>query len=350
MTKKPTPLGLGMNRLRLATTLAATLLVSASACTSAKHAPMIPASQLEADAKNAPPSTPADQPTPATTTTEPPVAAPPAVVMGPISVTAAQPEKVAVKVLDAGAKSGRRALTFNVKAGDKQKVNYVLNAAFSAPGGEVTTFPTTVFSGETEIRAVTGKNINYRFVSTSVDVRTTPNQVKAAETLRQQMQVLKGLVINGTVDTTGLMGPTEYSLPNAPEAARNVLQEMLAMFPIWMLVPSAPMGNGATWQVTRPFTTNGISLTVTYDCKLALVGGKTKITATAKVTAPSQDLGQGATMTDVTGSGTFVVDFDNTRLYGKQAANFEPSFTLKQDSQSAQVGMSFAPEFELPTP
>jgi hypothetical protein len=339
-----------MNRLRLATTLAAALVVSASACTSAKHAPMIPASQLEADAKNAPPIDPADKPTTPTTVATKPATEPPPVTMGPISVTTESPEKVAVKVLDAGAKAGRRDLTFKVKAGDKQKVNYVLNAAFSAPGGDVTTFPTTVFAGETEIRAVTGKDISYRFVSTSVDVRAKPDQAAAAKDLRQQMQVLKGLVINGTVDTTGLMGRTEYSLPNAPDAARNVLQEMLAMFPIWMLVPSAPMGNGATWQVTRPFNTNGISLTVTYNCKLALAAGSAKITATAKVTAPSQDLGQGATMTDVTGTGTFAVDFDNTRLYGNQTAKLDPSFTLKQDSQSAQVGMSFAPEFELPTP
>lgn len=338
-----------MNRLRLATILAASLFVSASACTSAKHAPMIPASQLEADAKNAQPTNPDGKPTPPTTKPDPAVAEPPPVVMGPISVTVAQPEKVAVKVLDAGAKTGRRDLTFKVKAGDKQKVNYVLNAAFSAPGGEVTTFPTTVFTGESEIRAVTGKSISYRFVASSVDVRTTPNQAAAAKDLRQQMQVLKGLTINGTVDTTGLMGPTEYSLPNAPDAARNVLQEMLAMFPMWMLVPSVPMGNGATWQVTRPFTTNGISLTVTYDCKLALVAGNAKITATVKITAPSQDLGQGATMTDVTGTGSFTVDLDNTHLYSKQAAKLDPSFTLKQDGQSAQVGMSFAPEFELPT-
>ncbi len=339
-----------MNRLRLATTLAATLFVSASACTSAKHAPMIPASQLEADAKNAPPHNSNDKPTPATPTAKPVANEPAPVAMGPISVIAAAPAKVALKVLNAGAKTGRRDLSFKVKAGDKQKVNYVLNAAFSAPGGQVTTFPTTVFAGESEIRAVTGTSISYRFVASSVDVRTTPNQAAAAKDLRKQMQVLNGLTINGTVDNTGVMGETEYSLPNAPEAARNVLQEMLAMFPIWMLVPSAPMGNGATWQVTRPFATNGISLTVTYDCKLTLTAGAAKITATAKLTAPSQDLGQGATITDVTGTGSFTVDFDNTRLYSKQAAKLDPSFTLKQDDQSAQVGMSFAPEFELPTP
>lgn len=346
-----------MLRLRAGSFIASTLLCLATACGSAKHAPMIPASQLEADAKNAgsgsgavPPATGTGTTTAAAGSNDKPLMPTdePPPTLGPISVIAPKAAKASVKVLDAGAKTGRRALTFNVKAGTKQKVNYVLNAAFTAPGGQVTTFPTTVFSGETEIRAVTGDVISYRYVSSAVDVRTTPNQVKAADELRKQMQVLKGLTITGTVDKTGLPGETEYALPSAPEGARNVLQEMLAMFPTWMLMPAAPMGNGATWQATRPFVTNGLTLNVTWDCKLALTATTATITAKATVSAPSQELGDGATMSAVTGTGSFTVEFDPTHLYGKSTSTLEPTFTLSQGGQSAQVGMNFAPQFELP--
>jgi hypothetical protein len=344
-----------MKRSRLVVEILVAAAFAAAACSTQKHTPMIPASELGPAAsglsgETATEKTPTTKPETTATTraTTDASQSQPTVELRPISVKAPALANVSIKVTNPGDKSGRRLLAFNVKAGDKQKVSYVINASFTAPGGDVTAFPTTVFAGETEVRSVTGTEVNYRFVASTVDVRVTANQVKSADLLRKQMQVLNGLTITGTVAATGAMGETEYSLSSAPPKAADVLKEMLPMFPTWMLMPTTPVGNGATWQVTRPFATNGVNLSVTHMCKLELTATTAKISATAEVTGANQDLGQGASMSNVKGSGTFSVQFDNKHLYGTQQGSVEPNFTISQDGQTAQVGMMFAPGFELP--
>jgi hypothetical protein len=253
-------------------------------------------------------------------------------------------------VTNAGAAKDKRVLRYasNAKAGDAQSIKYLLNAVFTGPDGTLTSLPTTIFAGEVKIRDVTEGKIRYLFNASEIDARDVLNQNKSAAEMKGRLQVLRGLTIEGVMSPDGQLTQNQIVLPSAPPAAADVIREMLTMMPTPLALPTAPVGNGATWTVTRPFSTNGIELTLVYTCKAAFTSATVAtITATTAVQGKAQQIAADASISAVTGTGSLTLQLDTSKLFGTQQETIAPELTLLQGAATAKISMKFSPGIEV---
>jgi hypothetical protein len=263
-------------------------------------------------------------------------AATPATPAGPIDIAVEAP-KMTVKLVSPG-KGKRTALKVTPKAGAKQQVEIVFDISEhqSAPpelgGDSDSPFPTIVLIGDSEVKAVdpAGKT-NYVTTITSTDVRDGASKLKPdeLEQLKGAIASVQGLTITSSVNANGTPELLKLHVDKPRPEAQKVLEQLLQMgLPTWPLLPAEPIAVGAKWQVTRAIKLLGkVDATYTTDYELSARAGTTAtIKGKTTVSGSDQEIGKGAKLQKLGGSGDIEIALADGALYPKIVSHDETKF------------------------
>ncbi|CAN5689774.1 hypothetical protein BH11MYX3_BH11MYX3_30100 [soil metagenome] len=251
---------------------------------------------------------------------------------GPAEVTVAA-NKVSVKLITPG-KGKREALRYATKVGDKQGVEVLMD--FAAKQTEVgktpedQIIPTIVLAGEAETTALDKDgNASFSLSVRSTDARDVPGAKVQADQFKIVLSSLAGLVISSTLTPTGGSGDVTMRVEKPSDMTGGALELIKMTLPTFPVLPIESIGVGAKWQAT---TTAKLAekLDVTQVTSYELVahkGATWTIKGTTKVVGTDQDLGDGARITGIKGSGTLDATLADGSLYPTTKASLETQFT-----------------------
>ncbi len=310
--------------------LSTLLFLVATACGgSSKQPPLAP---LPAD-KPAEPAPPPAEKAPATDPAPPPQAA------GPLEVTIPS-IKYAVKLVSPG-KGKREPLRYTTKAGSKQQVEVAMDFAAKethtgkSPADQIV--PTIVLVGEAEIKTV-DKDGNAAYVLTvsGTDARANESKIPV-EQFKVVLGSLAGLVISSSLNATGTAGDVSMKIEKPNDMTAGALELVKMTLPQFPVLPTEPVGVGAKWQATtNTKLADKLEVTQVTDYELVAHKGATwTIKGTTKVSGADQDVGEGAKISAIKGSGTSEVTLADGTLYPTSKASLETQFTASDPKEGA---------------
>ncbi len=273
---------------------------------------------------------------------------------GPAEVTVPA-NKVTVKLVAPG-KGKRTALRYTTKAGDKQSIEVAMDFAAKQtetgkpPADQI--IPTIVLAGEAETKSIDKDgNVSYALTVSSTDARDVAGSQLPADKFKIVLGSLAGLVISSTLNPNGAAGDVTMRIDKPSEMTAGALELIKMTLPTFPLLPTEPIGVGAKWQAT---TTAKLAdrLDVTQVTDYELVGHKGTtwtIKGTTKVVGTDQDVGDGAKITGIKGSGTTEATLADGSLYPTTKASLETQFTATNPKEgqlqfALKVGGSVTPK------
>ncbi|MBA3461585.1 MAG: hypothetical protein H0T46_16605 [Deltaproteobacteria bacterium] len=308
--------------------LSIVLFVAAAACGGTKASPTTVPLPPDKPAEPAPqPVAEVKQPP-----QEPPQALPPVEITLPAS-------KVTVKLVSPG-KGKREALRYTTKAGDKQQVELALDFAATqtetgkAPADQIV--PTIVLAGEAETKSIDKDgNAAYALTVSSTDARDVKGSDLPAEKFKIVLSSLAGLVISSSVAKNGAAGDVAMKIEKPNEMTPGALELISMTLPQFPLLPAEPIAVGAKWQATTMAKLAGkLDVTQVTDYELVAHSGKTwTIKGTTKVTGTDQDVGGGAKITSIKGSGTSEATLADGTLYPTTKSSLATQFTASNPKE-----------------
>jgi hypothetical protein len=272
---------------------------------------------------------------------EPPPDPEPVKPAGPVEVTVAA-NKVTVKLVTPG-KGKREALKYKTKAGDKQQVEVAMDFAATQtetgkpPADQIV--PTIVLAGEAETTSIDKDgNAAYALTVSSTDARAVKGSQIPADKFKQVLGSLAGLVITSTLNPNGTAGDVKMRIDQPSDMTAGALELIRMTLPQFPVLPSEPIAVGAKWQATTTAKlADKLDVTQVTDYELVAHKGTTwTIKGTTKVSGTDQDVGDGAKISAIKGSGTTEATLADGALYPTTKASLETAFTAT-DAQNAQV-------------
>jgi len=251
---------------------------------------------------------------------------------GPAEVTVPA-NKVSVKLVTPG-KGKRVAVRYSSKAGDKQQVEVAMDFAAKQtetgkpPADQI--IPTIVLAGETETKSIDKDgNAAYALTVSSTDARDVAGSQVPAEKFKIILGSLAGLVITSTLNPNGSVGDLTMRIDRPTDMTAGALELLRMTFPTFPVLPAEPIAVGAKWQATTTAKlADKLDVTQVTDYELVAHKGTTwTIKGTTKVTGTDQDVGDGAKITAIKGTGTTEATLADGALYPTTKASIETQFT-----------------------
>ncbi len=309
--------------------LSTLLFLAATACGGPSKQPQL--APLPADKPAEPPAPVAEKP--ATPDPTPPPAAGPAEITVPAM-------KTTVKLVSPG-KGKREPLRYTNKAGAKQQVEVAMDFAAKeihtgkSPADQIV--PTIVLAGEAEIKSV-DKDGNAAYVLTvsSTDARANESKIPI-EQFKLVLGSLAGLVISSTINPTGTAGDVNLKIEKPNDMTGGALELLKMTLPQFPVLPTEPIAVGAKWQATTS-TKLADKLDITQITDYELVshkGAVWTIKSTTKVTGTDQDVGEGARISAIKGTGTSEATISDGVLYPQTKSSLETQFTASDPKEGA---------------
>jgi len=262
----------------------------------------------------------------------------------PVDASLAAP-KVTVKLVSPG-KGKRAPLKVTPKAGAKQAIELALDFGQRAEQGtnkEADPILTFVFAGDAEVKDVDKDGAaTYGVVVTDVDARAVGATVSADKlaALKQDLAVLKGLVIGGAIAANGSGSELKLHLDAAGDKGRAALELLQLALPTWPVLPVEPIAVGAKWQVVAVTKMVQTPIEVTHTTEYELVahkGDAWTIKGTTKVTGTDQSFGP-AQVSKIGGTGTIEVAVVDGALYPTMKTTLSTEFVAaKTGEQPAKI-------------
>ena len=309
--------------------LSTLLFLVATACGGPSKQP--PLAPLPAD-KPADPVVPADKPVT-------PAPVPPPQAAGPAEVTVLA-TKTTVKLVSPG-KGKRAPLRYTNKAGDKQQVEVAMDFAAKethtgkSPADQIV--PTIVLAGEAEIKSVDKDgNAAYALTVTSTDVRANESKINLDQ-FKGVISSLTGLVISSTLAPTGTAGDVSLKIEKPSEMTAGALELVKMTLPQFPMLPTEPIAVGAKWQATTSLKlAEKLDITQVTDYELVAHKGTTwTIKGTTKISGTDQDVGEGAKISAIKGTGTSESTIADGVLYPTTKSSLETQFTASDPKEGA---------------
>ncbi len=278
------------------------------------------------------------QPTPPVAATKPAPEPEPPKSAGPVEVTVPA-NKVSVKLVTPG-KGKREALRYTTKAGDKQKVEVAMDFAAKQtetgkpPADQIV--PTIVLAGEAETKSIDAAgNAVYSLTVSSTDARDVAGSQLPAEKFKIVLGSLAGLVISSTLKANGAAGDIILRIEKPTEMSAGALELIKMTLPAFPMLPAEPVGVGAKWQATTSAKlADKLDVTQVTDYELVAHKGTTwTIKGTTKVVGTDQDVGDGAKITGIKGTGTTEATLADGSLYPTTKALLETQFTASNPKE-----------------
>lgn len=258
---------------------------------------------------------------------------------GPAEVTVPA-NKTTVKLVTPG-KGKRAPLRYTSKAGDKQQVEVAMDFAAKethtgkSPADQIV--PTIVLSGVAEIKSV-DKDGNAAYVLTvsGTDARANESKIPV-EQFKIVLGSLAGLVITSTLDPTGTAGDVSLKIEKPNELTAGALELVKMTLPQFPVLPIEPIAVGAKWQATTNLKlADKLDITQVTDYELIAHKGTTwTIKGTTKVSGTDQDVGDGAKITAIKGTGTSESTIVDGGLYPTTKSSLETQFTASDPKEGA---------------
>jgi len=259
------------------------LLVTASAC-GGSHKPTTPPPPLPEDKKTEP--TPvAEAPKPAPAPKDPdPIDVP--LVMG----------KATYKLASAG-KGQKAVLKVGGEKGVKQQLELALDFAGkqTAPpelgGSADEVAPTLVLASDLEVSDADKDGAKFKVTFTGVDARDRQGAKATKDEYKAQFGVLAGVQLSGAVSPTGQLSDVTLHVAKPSGKTMQALELVrISMLPMWPILPTEPIGVGAKWTVSTPYTIAGqIETAQTTDFEvLSHKGAEWKLKGTTKLAGKEQ--------------------------------------------------------------
>jgi len=309
--------------------LSTLLFLVATACGGPSKQP--PLAPLPAD-KPAEPATPPPAAKPAEPAPPPQAAAPAEVTVPAVANT--------VKLVNPG-KGKRAPLRYTNKAGDKQQVEVAMDFAAKeihtgkSPADQIV--PTIVLVGEAEIKTV-DKDGNAAYVLTvnSTDARANESKIPVDQ-FKLVLGSLAGLTISSTLNPTGTAGDVSMKIDKPSDMTAGALELVKMTLPGFPVLPAEPVGVGAKWQATAKLKlADKLDITQVTDYELVAHKGTTwTIKGTTKVSGTDQDVGEGAKITAIKGTGTSETTIADGTLYPTTKSSLETQFTANDPKEGA---------------
>lgn len=286
---------------------------------------------------------PADKPAePATPVAEKPAPKPdptPAAAAGPAEVTVPA-NKTTVKLVSAG-KGKREVLRYTNKVGTKQQVEVAMDFAAKeihtgkSPADQIV--PTIVLAGEAEIKSV-DKDGNAAYVLTvsSTDARANESKIPIDQ-FKIVLGSLAGLVISSTLSPTGTAGDVSLKIEKPNDMTGGALELVKMTLPQFPVLPTEAIAVGAKWQATTNLKlADKLDITQVTVYELVSHKGTTwTIKGTTKISGTDQDVGEGAKITAIKGTGTSESTLADGVLYPQTKSSFETQFTANDPKEGA---------------
>lgn len=308
--------------------LSTLLFLAATACGGPSKQP--PLAPLPADKPAAPAPTPAEKPA----TPDP---APPSQASAPAEVTVPATRTI-VKLVSPG-KGKRAPLRYTNKAGDKQQVEVAMD--FSAkethtgksPADQIV--PTIVLTGEAEIKSVDKDgNAAYALTVNFADARANESKIPVDQ-FKIVLGSLTGLVISSTLNPTGTSGDVSLKIEKPNDMTAGALELVKMTLPQFPVLPTEPIAVGAKWQATTSLKlADKLDITQVTDYELVAHKGTTwTIKGTTKVSGTDQDVGEGAKISAIKGTGTSESTIADGVLYPTTKSSLETQFTASDPKE-----------------
>jgi hypothetical protein len=280
----------------------------------------------------------------------------PPVPQGPLAMTITAP-KVTVKLINAG-KGKKVALKHTSKAGDKQAVEIALDFAgkqVAAPehGGTIDQIaPTVVLLADAEAKEVaTDGATKFNLTISGVDARDKAGAVSTATDFKTELASLTGATIEGAVNANGQVSDLTLRVQKPDKYTIQVLGMVkLSLMPMWPVLPTEAIAPGAKWQVSAT-TKLADRLDVTHITDYELIAKKGKvwtIKGTTKVTGADQDVGDGAKMGGIAGTGSAEATVNEGTLVPTNKQSLKTDFTASgtDPQQNKTISIAFHLEQE----
>lgn len=250
-----------------------------------------------------------------------------------------------VKLTKAG-KGKKQKLGYTFTVGSKQQAVFSLGIkstqTLNGTPPMKANVPSLTLVVDTEITAVSADGTaTYKGVVVEADAVEVPDSpVSLAEFKANMMGTVPGTTITGTVAANGAAGEATLRIEKPDASSLGVVQYFQFAMPNWIVVPSEPVGQGASWTATSTRKLQEgveMTLTTTYTLPDAPSAKAWSAKGTTVVTGTDQTL-QGASVSGFTGKGELSSAVVAGSLFPgmhKQSLSF--AFTVKQGTETLTI-------------
>ena len=279
----------------------------------------------------------------------------------------ATPTNEARVTLTAAGANPRRALRLHPQAGDTQRCAFTMQTGMEveigAMGSQQMKFPTLKTLLDTTVkRGTPGGGFEYeaRFPEASIteDSDAFPQII---EGLRTTARALQGQTLAGRLSARGLSAPPVIvASTNLDVQSREALEQLhAAVAQASVVLPEAPVGLGAKWEVKQKVQFQGMTLDQTMTCTLVSLAGDQAVVQTEFTQAAAHQPMQVPAMPEVkldvtklSGHGTSKVTLDLRRLWPSAAAvdlHLDTELTLNLGDRPKELSMHLDLDLRLET-
>jgi hypothetical protein len=250
-----------------------------------------------------------------------------------------------IEIIYAGSEP-RHVLRYEIAKGDKQEVELSMDVQLDA-GGLGGPIPTVIVGTELTTEGVLADHsMRVRMTITSITARDVANSTLTAASMTEQMQLLKGTSLTGTLlPDGGIRDLHAESAKRLPPALAQELETVGKSFQqIAMPLPHAAIGSGAAWRMKRTIEQNGMKLfSVTTIVATSVGEHGFSFTSSTSLGGPDQKVdlqGQSIAMTSIGGVGTGKGTLDLTKMVmtGESTMSFHSDMTT--GGETDQMGMT----------
>ncbi len=212
---------------------------------------------------------------------------------------ATMPAKTTVTVLERGDEP-RQALRYDFQVGSKETMVMQMDAQISLDVNDrhsnVDMPPMRIIAEVRAEKLTEQGDLQQSFEFTDAKVLDRPSDSKQlVESVRSQLENLKGLKGSGVLTPRGELLKAEFELPKeaSPQLRKQLQRVKQTMSQMSVLLPQEPVGEGARWQVKTPIKSGQMEVlqTVTYTLR-ELKKDSVTLDMTFKQEAPEQVIGE----------------------------------------------------------
>ena len=218
----------------------------------------------------------------------------------------APPPAEGIELVSPGAEP-RRELRYRLARGATTLDELSLEVDIDA-GGQGGTLPTLILRTELATQDVLADgSMTVKRTILDVEARDRPGGAIQAAQMTEQLQLMKGLTLIGTISPRGKPSGVHVDAAGQqlPPAIGAQLDSLIRSFEqVTMPLPAEPVGIGASWRHRKPVDQYGIKMqTLTTIVLTAIDGDRLTFTSTTRVEGADQAVTQGGTTIEVTGIG-----------------------------------------------
>jgi len=264
---------------------------------------------------------------------------------GKEATPAPPPPEGGVRVLVAGSEP-RQQLRYHVAKGTTNQIELALDVDIDA-AGQGGALPTFVMTSEMVADEVLPDgSVLVRTTISDVSARDRGGAAVTAEQLTEQTQLMRGLVLRGTLAPEGTLRDTKVDtagkvLPPGIAAQLDTLTKSFEQ--VAMPLPRTPVGVGASWMHTRTIAQSGMTMLTTTTVKLtAIAGDLLTFESATVVSGTDQSVTQNGTtikLSNISGSGSGkgTVDLSRMVMSGELIAEFGSD--MSADGETTRMTM-----------